>query len=60
MLQKHPQVFVISDEIYEHIVYEGAAHFSFATLPGMLERTITVVPSLPTLALSVCIYVCVI
>ncbi|MFN3876265.1 MAG: aminotransferase class I/II-fold pyridoxal phosphate-dependent enzyme, partial [Flavobacteriales bacterium] len=28
-------------EIYEHIVFEGA-HLSFAALPGMAERTITV------------------
>jgi len=32
---------VISDEIYEHIVFDGT-HRSFAALPGMMERTITV------------------
>src|SRR5262249_7999782 len=31
-----------SDEIYEHIVYDGAAHVPIATLPGMAERTVTI------------------
>jgi len=31
----------ITDEIYEHLVYEGE-HISLATLPGMAERTITI------------------
>ena len=35
-------VVVISDEIYEHLVYDGRRHISIATLPDMLERTITV------------------
>ena len=33
---------VLSDEIYEHIIYAPAAHTSFASLPGMWERTLTV------------------
>jgi aspartate/methionine/tyrosine aminotransferase len=32
----------ITDEIYEHIVYDGAGHTPIATLPGMAERTITI------------------
>jgi aminotransferase len=32
----------ITDEIYEHIVYDGATHIPIATLPGMAERTITI------------------
>ncbi|HOJ20843.1 MAG TPA: aminotransferase class I/II-fold pyridoxal phosphate-dependent enzyme [Armatimonadota bacterium] len=32
----------VTDEIYEHIVYDGATHLSIATLPGMRERTITI------------------
>ena len=31
---------VVSDEIYERIVYDGARHVSFASLPGMRQRTI--------------------
>ncbi len=32
---------VITDEVYEHIVYDGAEHVYFASLPGMAERTIS-------------------
>lgn len=33
---------VISDEVYEKIVYDGAKHYCFATFPGMRERTVVV------------------
>lgn len=33
--------FVITDEVYEHIVYEPNKHVYFASLPGMWERTIS-------------------
>ena len=32
----------ITDEIYEHITYDGAEHVPIATLPGLAERTITI------------------
>ncbi len=32
----------ITDEIYEHILYDGARHIPIATLPGMRERTLIV------------------
>jgi len=35
-------IIVISDEIYEYIVYDGAKHYSIAALDGLGERTITV------------------
>ena len=35
-------VLAITDEIYEHILYDGALHVPLATLPGMAERTITI------------------
>ena len=41
MLMDYPKIFVLSDEIYEHINY-GVKHFSFASIPGMYDRTITV------------------
>ena len=41
VLRKYPQIFVLSDEIYEHINY-GVKHVSFASIAGMYERTITV------------------
>jgi N-succinyldiaminopimelate aminotransferase len=33
---------VVTDEVYEHLVFDGATHVPFATLPGMAERTLTV------------------
>jgi len=33
--------FVLTDEVYEHIVYAPFRHISFASLPGMKERTLT-------------------
>jgi aspartate/methionine/tyrosine aminotransferase len=35
-------VFAIADEIYEHMVFDGLKHIPIATLPGMMERTITI------------------
>jgi aminotransferase len=32
----------VTDEIYEHILYDGAVHVPLASLPGMAERTITI------------------
>jgi N-succinyldiaminopimelate aminotransferase len=34
-------VLAITDEVYEHIVFDGAEHVRLATLPGMAERTLT-------------------
>ncbi|PKU77291.1 bifunctional aspartate aminotransferase and glutamate/aspartate-prephenate aminotransferase [Dendrobium catenatum] len=42
IVRKHPRLLVLSDEIYEHIIYPPAKHTSFASLPGMWERTLTV------------------
>jgi N-succinyldiaminopimelate aminotransferase len=33
---------VITDEVYEDLVFDGAKHISIATLPGMKDRTITI------------------
>ena len=41
VVKKYPNVFVLSDEIYEHINY-GTEHVSFASIEGMYDRTITV------------------
>jgi len=32
----------VTDEIYEHILYDGAVHIPMATLPGMAQRTVTI------------------
>ncbi|XP_030496650.2 bifunctional aspartate aminotransferase and glutamate/aspartate-prephenate aminotransferase [Cannabis sativa] len=42
IVARHPRLLVVSDEIYEHIIYRPAIHTSFASLPGMWERTLTV------------------
>ncbi|MBQ9333083.1 MAG: aminotransferase class I/II-fold pyridoxal phosphate-dependent enzyme [Lachnospiraceae bacterium] len=34
-------IYVITDEVYEHIIYDPYEHIYMATLPGMRERTIT-------------------
>lgn len=39
--KKH-DLFVFTDEIYEHFIYDGRKHIPPATLPGMKERTITI------------------
>ena len=41
VLEKYPNIYIISDEIYEHISY-GKKVFSFASIPEMYDRTITV------------------
>ena len=41
VLEKHPDIFILSDEIYEHINY-GTPHFSIAAIPELYDRTITV------------------
>jgi N-succinyldiaminopimelate aminotransferase len=40
LCQEH-DVLAITDEVYEHIVFDGAQHVRLATLPGMWERTLT-------------------
>ena len=41
ILEKHPNIYILSDEIYEHINY-GEPTFSFAKIESMYDRTITV------------------
>jgi aminotransferase len=41
-IAKRYDLLVISDEIYEKLLYDGTEHLSTASLPGMAERTITV------------------
>ena len=41
VLSKYPNIIIVSDEIYEHINY-GVKSVSFASLPGMFDRTVTV------------------
>ena len=41
VLRDHEQVYVVSDEIYEYVLYD-AEHRAFASFPGMRDRTVTV------------------
>ena len=42
VLEKHPNIYIVSDEIYEHINYTGKPHASMAEIPSMYNRTITI------------------
>jgi aspartate/methionine/tyrosine aminotransferase len=41
-LCRRHDLLAITDEIYEHIIYDGLGHTPIATLPGMAERTVTI------------------
>jgi aspartate/methionine/tyrosine aminotransferase len=41
-LCRRHDLLAITDEVYEHILYDGETHLSLATLPGMAERTVVV------------------
>jgi aminotransferase len=41
-LCRRHDLLAITDEIYEHIVYDGLTHTPIATLPGMADRTVTI------------------
>lgn len=41
VLDKHPNIYIVSDEIYEHINFTGT-FCSVASIPGLFDRTITV------------------
>ena len=41
VLKKHPEIYIISDEIYEHINY-GVKHYSIARIKELYDRTITI------------------
>lgn len=43
---------VLTDEVYEHLTFDGAAHVPVATLPGMASRTLTVSSSGKTFSLT--------
>ncbi|HEX6057203.1 MAG TPA: pyridoxal phosphate-dependent aminotransferase [Intrasporangium sp.] len=41
-LAREHDAWVVTDEVYEHLVFDDAEHIPMATLPGMAERTITI------------------
>jgi N-succinyldiaminopimelate aminotransferase len=49
--QEHDLV-VVTDEVYEHLVFDGGTHVPISTLPGMFERTISISSSGKTFSLT--------
>ncbi|YAL82297.1 pyridoxal phosphate-dependent aminotransferase [Dermacoccaceae bacterium W4C1] len=41
-LAREHDAIVVTDEVYEHLTFDGAEHIPMATLPGMFERTLTI------------------
>ena len=41
-LAREHDAWVVTDEVYEHLVFTGSEHIPVATLPGMADRTITI------------------
>ena len=41
-LEQKPQSMVITDVVYEHLVFDGGQHTPLASLPGMAQRTVTI------------------
>lgn len=41
LCQEHDLI-AVTDEVYEHLIYDGKQHLPLATLPGMAERTLTI------------------
>jgi N-succinyldiaminopimelate aminotransferase len=41
-LAREHDAWVVTDEVYEHLVFDGAEHVPVSTLPGMRERTLTI------------------
>lgn len=42
MLRRHPDVWIVADEIYEALTYDGMEHFSIAQIDDMKDRTILI------------------
>ena len=41
VLEKHPQVYILSDDIYEHVTYEGFKFFTIAQIKSLKDRVLT-------------------
>jgi N-succinyldiaminopimelate aminotransferase len=51
-LCRERDVLAVTDEVYEHLVYDGREHVPLSTLPGMAERTLTISSSGKTFSLT--------
>lgn len=38
----HQQILILSDEVYEHMVYDGARHYSVSTIPELAQRAFVI------------------
>jgi len=52
VVRDFPRVMVLTDEVYEHMLYDGAQHVHMATLPGMWERTVTISSAAKTFSIT--------
>mmetsp|Transcript_37472 Transcript_37472/g.38159 ORF Transcript_37472/g.38159 Transcript_37472/m.38159 type:complete len:432 (-) Transcript_37472:139-1434(-) len=52
ILSNYPNIIVVTDEVYEHLVYENHSHVRLATLPNMWHRTLTVTSSGKTFSIT--------
>ena len=52
MLEKYPNILILTDEVYEHIVFDNCKHYHFACLPNMWHRTITVSSAAKTFSVT--------
>jgi kynurenine--oxoglutarate transaminase/cysteine-S-conjugate beta-lyase/glutamine--phenylpyruvate transaminase len=53
MLQRYPNIIVVMDEVYEHIVFSGEGHVHLATMPDMWDRTLTLSSAGKTFSVTV-------
>jgi N-succinyldiaminopimelate aminotransferase len=51
-LARRHDLVVVTDEVYEHLTFDGRAHVPIATLPGMFDRTLTISSSGKTFSLT--------
>ncbi|MFP5333713.1 MAG: pyridoxal phosphate-dependent aminotransferase [Actinomycetes bacterium] len=51
-LAEQHDALVVTDEVYEHLVFDGLEHVPMATLPGMAERTLTISSAGKTFAVT--------
>ncbi|MDR7170619.1 N-succinyldiaminopimelate aminotransferase [Nocardia kruczakiae] len=51
-LAREHDLIVVSDEVYEHLVYDGNTHISISTLPGMFERTVVISSAAKTFSVT--------
>ncbi len=52
VLRKHPHVVLVTDEVYEHLVYPPYVHIPMATLEGMRDRTVLISSTSKTLSMT--------